>query len=73
MGRAMVGKSSPSAAKKRLAIFKLRAAEYLLTLVGPSLLKLAQDKNRWEEMRQLLLKVASGKKHRPRRKTKEAR
>ncbi len=57
----MVAKANRT--KARLEALKLEAAEYLLTLVGPSLLKLVRDKRRWEEMRQLLLKVASSRKH----------
>jgi hypothetical protein len=55
----MAAKTLTSAAKKRVAVLELGAAEYLLELAGPSLLTLARDKRRWEEMRRLLLKVAS--------------
>jgi hypothetical protein len=69
----MVAKTSTSATKKQIAVLKLRAAKYLLDLVGPGLFTLARDKRRWEEMRRLLLKVASTKKHGARRKSKVAR
>ena len=69
----MVAKTSTSATKKHIAALELRAAEYLLELVGPSLCTLARDRRRWEEMRRLLLKVASTKKHGARRKPKVAR
>jgi hypothetical protein len=68
----MVAKTLTSATKKHIAVLELRAAEYLLELVGPSLCSLARDKRRWEEMRRLLLKVASTKKHDARRKPKVA-
>ena len=58
----MVAKSPKTATKKDLAALKLEAAEYLLELVGPSLLALARDKRRWEEIRQLVLKIGSTKK-----------
>lgn len=58
---AMASKTLTSATKKRVAVLELRAAEYLLELAGPGLLTLARDKRRWEEMRRLLLKVASAK------------
>lgn len=69
----MVAKSPKSATKKDLAALKLAAAEYLLELVGPSLLIVARDKRRWEEIRRLIVKVASTKTSGTRQKTKNVR
>jgi hypothetical protein len=62
-GAGMATRTSTSKeTKERVSALKLQVAEYLLTLVGPSILTLARDKDRWEEMRVLMLKVASTKK-----------
>jgi hypothetical protein len=71
-GTEMASKTSTSKAmKERLFALKLTAAEHLLMLVGPSILTLARDEDRWGEMRVLLLKVASTKKHATHGKTKK--
>jgi hypothetical protein len=59
----MAVKTSTRTKKATLAALNLAVARNLLELCGPSILKLAKDKSRWELTRILLLRISSTKEH----------
>jgi hypothetical protein len=68
----MAVKTSTRTKKATLAALNLAVARNLLELSGPSILKLAKDKARWELTRKLLLRISSAKEHGTDRKAKKA-